>query len=790
MIRGMDFLLLFRLILCGWWRNKLFFVVAVISLSVGLACTNLLLTYFVHDYFIEQNNPDKDRIFALRQDNFFEEGQKVTFALGEVLPQIQQEVPGVESFLRLQTYSQPLVRVANRDYTNLCLIGADSTLMDFFPPRLIAGDLKQVLTVPGKIAVNRRVAERLWGVENPLGQKVQVTVNTELRMYEVAAVWEEQPQAFLKMDLLTGLRTDFWGGVPFLKLRKGVHPEAVQQAIRRNDGIATMKPGDTQYYVDPLSELYFVQPEGSNQQPLPFLQQSPVQLLYVGLLAALLVLFVACCNYANMNLSRLWQQLKMIHVEKLMGGTIQEIRMQLFGDVFLTVLLSFLLSLLLIHDVLPLFNSILGSRLQMSFFFSGQILPLLFLVFLILSLVPSWYASRRLIRLSYSDYRAAFGCRQKRRFLSILVLLQFTVTGGLVLATGIAARQQKQILERASCYEGRIEFGDWETPPVASFREEVLRKVPGVITATPSRGRVLNALMSMLELPQQDGSTRAAFLLNFYSDTTLLDILNLHLLDGTDLKQIEQKYAYPALVNERYVRTLVPPGISPIGHALREFDEKADSLYVLAGVVPDFPINSLEHEISPAVIYLQRLEKELAQATCLQIRLAPEHREETLRQIAAVWENLYHTPFQYTDMHREFLQRNTRFLSFFRILTVYATIALLLTAFGVFGISWYALRQRLREMAVRKVYGAEAKQIFWLWLKPFFWYALGAYLIGTPLAWWGINRWLEQFAYRVSLSAVDLFLPLGVLLAITVVMVGVQALFLLRSRLFRFLKTE
>lgn len=123
-------------------------------------------------------------------------------------------------------------------------------------------------------------------------------------------------------------------------------------------------------------------------------------------------------------------------------------------------------------------------------------------------------------------------------------------------------------------------------------------------------------------------------------------------------------------------------------------------------------------------------------------------------------------------------------------MTVYATIALLLTAFGVFGISWYALRQRLREMAIRKVYGAEAKQIFLLWLKPFLWYALGAYLIGVPLALWEINRWLEQFAYRVSLSVVDLLLPLGVLLAIVIVMVGLQALLLLRSGLLRFLKTE
>ena len=128
-MQRMNFLFTLKLILRSWWRNKLFFAVAVISLSVGLACTNLLLTYFVHDYFIEQNNPDKDRIFALRQDNFFEEGQKVTFALGDVPPQIQKEVPGVESFLRLQTYDQPLVRVGKQDYTDLCLIGADLSLI-------------------------------------------------------------------------------------------------------------------------------------------------------------------------------------------------------------------------------------------------------------------------------------------------------------------------------------------------------------------------------------------------------------------------------------------------------------------------------------------------------------------------------------------------------------------------------------------------------------------------------------------------------------------------------------
>lgn len=426
----MKYGFILKMVLRGWWRNKVFFLIAVISLSIGLAGTNLLLTYFIHDYFMERDNPDKERIFCLRQDNPFDDGQKVAFASIEAASDVQKKIPGVESFMQIQEYVSP-VRYKGQTYSDLEMIGADSTLPTFFPVEVISGDLKEALTRPNKIAIRESVVKRIFGKEDPLGKTLETESEGKKTAYEVVAVMAEQTQSLLKYDVLTSKTADYWGGATFLKLLPHVSAEQVEKAIRADKSIQTMMPDRTQYYVDSLSDLYFVQSQGTSQQQLPFIQQSQVQLLYIGLLAAILILVIACCNYTNMNLSRLMQQLKMIHVEKLMGGTLREIRMQLLGDVVLTVVISFLLSLLIIADVLPVFNTILKSRMTFAFFFSGQVLPLLLGFLLVMALAPAWYASRRLMRWSYSEYKMVSTGKGKHVLMAVLVVVQFAISCGL-----------------------------------------------------------------------------------------------------------------------------------------------------------------------------------------------------------------------------------------------------------------------------------------------------------------------------------------------------------------------
>ena len=781
-----------KMILRSWWRNKVFFLVSVASLALGLACTNLLMTYFVHEHGLEGSNPDRDRIVFLRQDDPMNEGKRVAYAAADIPQRLKDSYAEVEDYLRLGKLDMLSCKVDGQKVDgNLILLSADTTLTRFFDYRTAQGSLEQVLHRPDQVALSAACARKLFGGGEAFGRHIEVQSESRGRQtYQVAAVLEERGQSLLQFDMLTAQTSDYWGGPTLLKLSPGA--DAVRLADKINaDQVPTLMPGQTKYHLDPLEAVCFTTPDDASQQTLDYISQTPVQTLYISLLAAVLILVIACCNYTNMSLSRLLQQLRMIHVEKLMGGTLRSIRLQLFGDAFLTVVLAFILSMLLVNDCLAMFNGLLGSRLTMGFFFSGRMLPWLLAFVLVMSVIPAWYISRRLSRLSFSQYRTLYGGRRKQRFVAVLVTVQFAISIGLLLAT-LTARCQMRLTERqADRYADCIEMGDAFGAPLAPLKAELEKRVQGIESVTLSNGPVLNAWIRQLTVKRPDGSEVHTNLLALEGDTSLLHTLRMEQLNGERPARLLEQMARPVLVNESFVRQLVPAGTDPVGRSLREFDAEADdSLAVVAGVVRDFSVNSLEEAVTPLVVSLLS-ESGLQKAACLQIRLRPESRTEALQQIESVWDEINPgQPFRYTDMHREFMERNEKVLSLSHLLTFYALIGLLLTGFGLFGIAWYATRQRIREISIRKVHGATRGQIIWLLNKPFCLYAAVAYVLAMPIAWWLMQRWLEQFAYRASLSVGIFVWPLVVVWGVSALIVCLQGWMLSRVKPVEAMKNE
>lgn len=781
-----------KMILRSWWRNKVFFLVSVASLALGLACTNLLMTYFVHEHGLEGSNPDRDRIVFLRQDDPMNEGKRVAYAAADIPQRLKDSYAEVEDYLRLGKLDMLSCKVDGRKVDgSLILLSADTTLTRFFDYRTAQGSLEQVLHRPDQVALSAACARKLFGGGEAFGRHIEVQSESRGRQtYQVAAVLEERGQSLLQFDMLTVQTSDYWGGPTLLKLSPGA--DAVRLADKINaDQVPTLMPGQTKYHLDPLEAVCFTTPDDASQQTLDYISQTPVQTLYISLLAAVLILVIACCNYTNMSLSRLLQQLRMIHVEKLMGGTLRSIRLQLFGDAFLTVVLAFILSMLLVNDCLAVFNGLLGSRLTMGFFFSSRMLPWLLLFVLVMSVVPAWYISRRLSRLSFSQYRTLYGGRRKQRFVAVLVTVQFAISIGLLLATLTARRQMRLTERQADRYADCIEIGDGFGAPLAPLKAELEKRVQGIESVTLSNGPVLNAWIRQLTVKRPDGSEVHTNLLALEGDTSLLHTLRMEQLSGERPARLLEQMARPVLVNESFVRQLVPAGTDPVGRSLREFDAEADdSLAVVAGVVRDFSVNSLEEAVTPLVVSLLS-ESGLQKAACLQIRLRPESRTEALQQIESVWDEMNPgQPFRYTDMHREFMGRNEKVLSLSHLLTFYALIGLLLTGFGLFGIAWYATRQRIREISIRKVHGATRGQIIWLLNKPFCLYAAVAYVLAMPVAWWLMQRWLEQFAYRAPLSVGIFVWPLVVVWGVSALIVCLQGWMLSRVKAVEAMKNE
>ena len=781
-----------KMIVRSWWRNKVFFLVSVASLALGLACTNLLMTYFVHEHGLEGRNPDRDRIVFLQQDDPMNEGKRVAYAAAEIPQRLKNSYAEVEDYLRMGTLHLLGCKVDGQKVeSNFIVLSTDTTLTRFFDYRAAEGNLEQALRQPNKVALSAACARKLFGSREAVGQHIEVQMEGgDRQTYEVAAVLKEREQSLLRFDMLTASAANYWGGPTLLKLSKGTNAARLADKINA-DKVPTMLPDQTKYYLDPLDAICFTTPDDASQQVLEFISQTPVQTLYISLLAAILILIIACCNYTNMSLSRLLQQLRMIHVEKLMGGTLQHIRMQLFGDAFLTVILAFGVSLLLINDCLAIFNDLVGAQLTMGFFFSSQALPWLLVFVLLMSVIQAWYISRKLSRLSFSEYRTLYSGRRKQRFVAVLVTVQFAISIGLLLATLVARKQMSFTGQQALRYKDCIEIGDAFGAPLASFKAELEKQVRGIESMTLSKASILNAWIRQLTIQVPGGEEVRTNLLTLEGDTTLLHTLRIEQLSGDRPNRLLEQKIRPVLVNESFIRLLVPVGTEVIGHSLREFDpEASDSLAVVAGVVRDFAVNSLEESVTPLVISLLST-TDLQKGFYLQVRLQPENRAESLRQIEAVWNKFYPgQPFQYTDMHQEFMKRNEKVLSLSHILTFYALIGLLLTGFGLFGISWYATRQRVREISIRKVHGATRGQIIWLLNKPFCLYAAIAYVVTMHITWWFMQRWLEQFAYRASLPAGIFIYPLLIIWGVSALIVCFQGWMLSRVKPVEAMKNE
>ena len=787
-------LLNIKLIIRSWWRNKTYFLISLFSLTIGLACTNLLVTFFIHEYNIESTNPNRENIYAIRQDSPMEEGELTTYATAKASEQIRNNYAEVESMLRMFATSSNHHEYQGNKMADAIAIQIDSTLLHFFPYEVKEGSLKEALTTPNKVALTETYAQKVFGKKNCIGEVIEsISPKGERKSYQIAAVLKERPQSFLQFDMLTAIDASFFGGVTLLKLPQGTDKDALLQKIK-DDKVPTLMPGETAYHIHPIKDIYFASHSNSKQQLLPYLHQANVQLLYIALFSALLVLVIACFNYSNLNFSRTLQQLKMIHIEKLMGAKLREIRMQLFLDAALTVLIAFLLSLLLINDILVLLDGMASIHLPYRFFFSWQVLPVLLSFVLLLAIIPGIYISHRLSRQSLNEFRIQYTGQSRQRIVWALVTIQFILSLGLVYATLTARDQMNLIKNRASRYENLIEIGDMFSGPALQPFQQKLTQVEGIEAMTLSSNSVLGGFLAQLSVKHPDGSTEMRSKAFFHTDSSFFSTMRIRLLNGMPPAEALTKIGSPVYINENYARwtgvTKEDIGIKRLKEIIPD-DSSSDN--ILAGIIENFPTNSLEEQVHAQEItlydastpYLSQVGK------YLQIRLNPDKRKEALRQMEELWKETYSDyKFIYLDTYQLFMQRNQEVMQLSMVLNTYSLIALLLTCFGLFGISWYAVRQRTREIAIRKVHGASTLGIIWLLNRPFFIQIGIAYLIAMPVAWWLMQHWLEQFVERAETHIGVFILPLLVVGFVSLITVSLHTLLAAKSNPLDSLKTE
>lgn len=752
-----------KIVLRSWWRNKLFVTISLVSLVIGITCTNLLTAFVLYEYNIEYNNPNRDRILRLTQTlPFAQEEMQGTFVYHESVPEIISQFSEIEAALRTQSVTHAKIRVNNEDFSDLNLLSADSTLEEFFPIETLAGKVEEALTHPGTIAISQEVAKRCFGTTDCIGKLLEIP-QSDGKAYRIVAIFNLPPQSMLKADMLTSLKAQA-GVTCSILLKQGTDIDAFRQRFETTE-LPTLL-GKGYYRTLTLQESYFNTTLQDSDQCIEHRQKA---LLSVGLLSALLILFIGCFNYINLSFSRLLKQIRTLHIESLLGATHRHIRWQLFVDTFLMVITAFLLSILLTSDLLTSFNTVVIANLSLSYLFSGQVIPIILLFVIILSVVPAEYMSRKIHMLSESSYRSFFTGRKKQRIVAALVTLQFIISIGLLSAFMVIRSQMDLIEQEGSRYKGIIEFGigDSAHSPLQTWIEEI-KPIAGVKSIVPSQSGLYPMSMAV---PRKEGEENDLLMLELYEVCPdFLSIYHLELSDAEQTFNLLPRTPIPAVINEAFIRYLVPAGENPIGQPISKYIPEENEKGTIIGVIKDFKKYSLTNNIFPLRMILHETPQE--NFTTLTIQFDEKHRTELINHIRRLWEKKYpNTPLEYTDPHKILMSYNQEVTDFSRILLMYASISLFLTLFGLFGITHYAIRQRTREIGIRKIHGASFWQILWLVNRPFLYYIGIAFVLAVPVICYSMNYWLQQFAYHAHLEIIHFLLPLLFTICITLLTV-------------------
>ena len=758
-----------KLIFRNWWRNKTFTLISIISLTVGIAFFNLLFSFVVYEQGIEKNNSNYKRMVWALQDMPSSPGEKVAYMTAGIPEQIKVTYPEVEDYLQLNSSVIQYIEVDNQRFDPIEIINVSSSFTSFFPFELLYGSW-DVLNNPQSMVISDKQAQKLFGRADVIGE--QLTICEEdfdagiRKTYTIGAVTKSRKQSAITFDALISNPEANWGGPTLLMMSEDYNLKQFEEKVKSDD-IPTLAGG--QYYFvtlhDALSSRY-------QQQGVEFWHYRNDTLLMVGLISALLLLIIALFNYLNISFTRLLQQVKILQIQKLMGAKQIDLRLQIFLDSLFIVSISFLLALPLMHDLLPLFNQVVDAEFSSSFFYSSGIFPILIFLILLITIVPSWMTSRWIARSTGSEIRNFF-ITKKHRWVGAMVTMQFVISIALIIATITVNNQVGLVKKHGARYQNLIEIEKGASIEGQELQKtaQQIRDIQGVEELSMGNMSLMNSWIMHGILKRENEEEFQTMLLHLGGDDGLVQLLRLKQLAGQPWETVSNNQSHSVYVNQSFADKLHIPVEKLIGEPLSKYFISDDSVSIIAGVVENFYSSSLEDEVMGVLI--EKIPNYSETITTMLIRLDGKDNKKTLASIKQLWQHSYPNEyFTYIDIEDAFMKRNSKIFEMERLLQMYSLISILLTCFGLFGISFYTVRQRTKEIGIRKINGASTLQILWLLIKPMLLWLATGFLIALPLSWYFIEKWLQQFVYRVEISVESFILALLLVVGVTLLTIG------------------
>ena len=758
-------------------KHSVYTVINVFGLAFGMACC-IAIALFVRDEMrYDRFFDDAERIYRVALDVGLQGDEMQTAYTSRPLgPTLKTDIPEVEEATRLwyDPTGSMIVRYEDRRFPEDAVFFADSNFFDVFSIPFLRGDPKTALREPFTIVLTETTARKYFGETDPIGRVLilREPSDRDLFEYTVTGVMQDLPaHSHMAFDFLASYitqrqsRWQSWlgfGVYTYVKLREDAGAGAVEAKlpalfetyggpqIREAFGASLAEfEAAGNYYRNVLQPLTSIHLHSNLEDELK--PTGDARLVYLFVAIAAFMLLLACVNFVNLATARAARRTTEVGIRKTLGAQRGQLVGQFLAEAILLSLLALVLAVTLVQISAPLLSTLTGKTMTVT---AGDLLrfaPVLLGLGLLAGLgagaYPAFYmaAFRPLAVLK----QKALGQRTWLR--DVLVVFQFGIATALLACTAIVYTQMQYMLDKRLGFAPEqvvvIEGAEIIGPQVEAFRQ-ALRAVPGIVRVTNAEqvpGRYFNgSRFRMADAPDDE----AVALEYTYASYDYVETLDLELAAGRSLSRDYATDSLAVLLNETAVQQL---GVdNPIG---KQLHWPGESTYTIVGVVKDFHITSLHRQIGPVAL-LGPDPRNTNRPNLLAVaRLETDNLPRTLATIEETWTRFApQEPFVYTFLDETFAQLYEAEQRTSRLITLFAGLAILIACFGLFGLAAYMAEQRTKEIGIRKVFGATVSGIVLLLSKDFARLVFVAIVLGAPLAYLTMQRWLDGFAYRVEIS--------------------------------------
>lgn len=743
-------------------RNKIFSVINISGLSVGLACCMLIFLYAKDEVSYDRFHQNVNAIYRITSISHGADGNEMKMGVVGMVPGpvFSREIPEIKTFVRLQADGFTVKR-GNEVFQQDAHV-VDSNFFSVFSFPLVEGDAQTVLNDPYSIVLSEETAKKYFGKNNAVGQTLELKIDTTFKTFTVTGIAKKAPQnSSIKFDMLVPMASkkgnsydDQWLNFylnTFVVLPHGANTKSIEAkmaASYQRNASAQLKEAREKYniqetysfHLQPFLEVHLSQ-DFKAQNGLTDESNPTYSYILSGI--ALFIFIIACINFINLTIARSLKRAKEIGVRKVMGSQRRQLVFQFLGESFILSFVAFLLAIGLVNILLPFFNTVSNKALSFSYLFDAKLVAAFIGMFLLTGLLAGIYPALVLSR--FNPVETLYGKLRfggKNLLAKSLVVLQFSLATFLVIATVIIYSQFSFLVNYNLGYNDKnvavLNASSFNRDKLEVIRNSFMQN-PAVTAVSFDQGGRWGTT-ARINVNQD-----AAFDMKII-DENYLPLLQVPITKGRNFsKEFSSDTANSVLVNESFVK--MAGWKEPLGQTVDFFYD--NKKYNVIGVVKDYHYTSLSEKIGPQ-IFLSHPQYQLRD---IFIKVRPDKTAEVLPFLQKTFKDLFpFHPYQYKfkDVENELQyaaeEKWKQIVSFGAILTIF------ISCIGLFGLSLLAAERRTKEIGIRKVLGASVAVITRTLSGSFLKLVLLSAVIAIPAAALLMQKWLENYPYRIQLS--------------------------------------